>query len=118
MTREELKKALAKPTLTDTSYSGCEDYFDPWNDIISDVFGHYAKESDDKMIECLEAIRDRTTFKLIEKEFSYELMLYVLAGKGLIDYGTSPRGGWFVHADLLQTLIDKWKQYSIVVWSE
>jgi hypothetical protein len=47
-------------------------------------------------------------------------MLYVLAGHGLLEYGTSPRGGWpdQIAADVWQTLIDKCEAYAAVLWHE
>lgn len=111
--RETLEAALAKPsrqTEDDIDVS----FFDPWGDVISGICGSYADESDELMIMALEAVRDRQTFEMIKTHgFAAEFMLYVLAGHGLLEYGTSPRGGWPDPdiADLWERLIDKWKAY-------
>lgn len=115
---ERLKTALAKP-LPDASDLVHSEVFDPWHDVIIGIYGSYASESDDLMIEALEAVRDRTTFEYIEKRgFVGEFMLYVLAGHGLIEYGTSPRGGWPDPSvrDFWVPLIEKWKAYRKVMW--
>lgn len=115
--REKLQAALDKPIAEKRDMQSCED-FDPWDDVVSNIYGSYAKESDDLMIETLEAVRDGKTFELIEqKGFIIEFMLYVLAGHGLTEYGTSPRGGWPDQRDLWQPLIDKWKAYRDMAWS-
>lgn len=119
MKREELIEALDKPLPTNADDLGDDEFFDPWQDIIKGIHGSYASECDELMIETLEAVRDGTTFDLIEKRgFVVEFMLYVLSGHQLTDYGTSPRGAWPTHRDLWQPLIDKWTGYSKVHWSE
>jgi hypothetical protein len=48
-------------------------------------------------------------------------MLYVLAGHGLLDYGTSPRGAWIdgsITADEWSRLIAKYERYYVAVWGE
>lgn len=116
--REKLEAALAKPIAENREMS-CDDHFDPWEDVIENIYGSYSSESDDLMIETLEAVRDGKTFELIEqKGFIIEFMLYVLAGHGLTEYGTSPRGAWPDQRDLWQPLIDKWKAYRNMAWSE
>lgn len=117
--REKLEAALAKPTPTKDDL-GDSEFFDPWEDLISNIYGSYSSESDDLMIEVLEAVRDGKTFDLIkEKGFVAEFMLYILAGNGWLEYGTSPRGGWPIHSvkDLWQPLIDKWEEYYEASWS-
>lgn len=117
--REALEAALALPLPEGRGGFGSVDCFDPWEHVIHGIYGSYSSESDDLMIEVLEAVRDRKTFELIEsKGFAAEFMLYVLAGHQLTDYGTSPRGGWPEHPDLWQPLIDKWKAYRDVAWSK
>lgn len=93
ITSEQLAAAIALPLpIFDIPFAyAC---FNPWSDIIKGIAGHYSTESDTVMIEVLEAVRDRRTYELIEdKGFAAEFLLYVLAGHGLIDYGSSPRGG-------------------------
>lgn len=118
--REKLLKVLALPVPDDSYSLGVDGYFTPWGDVIEGISGSYSSESDDLMIEVLEAVRDRRTFELMkEKGFIVEFTLYVLAGHNLIDYGGSPRGGWPAHEleDLWQPLIDKWKAYRDVAWA-
>ena len=115
---ERLKSALAKP-IPEDAYSIGDNVFDPWSDIIQGIHGSYSSESDDLMIEAMEAVRDRSTFVFIDQRgFAGEFALYVLSGHGLLEYGTSPRGGWPDHeiTDLWDTLIAKWKEYRAVVW--
>lgn len=115
--REKLQAALAKP-IAETRDMQSSDDFDPWEDVVTNIFGSYAKTSDDLMIETMEAVRDGTTFELIEKKgFIIEFMLYVLAGNDLTEYGSSPRGAWPDQRDLWQPLIDKWKAYRDMAWA-
>lgn len=118
--RERLIAALSKPVpnAVDGVHS---EVFDPWHDVIEGIHGSYASESDDLMIAAIEAVRDRTTFEMIEERgFAAEFVLYVLSGHGLTEYGTSPRGGWPdpAVADLWDALIDKWKAYAAIVWAD
>lgn len=118
--RTKLEAALAKP-IADDSDSIHSETFDPWGDVIEGIYGSYASESDELMIETLKAVKNKTTFDLIhEKGFIVEFMLYVLAGHGLIAYGTSPRGGWPdpTIADLWDALIEKWEAHAKMLWSE
>lgn len=123
MTKEEqLQTALAKPFPRPDGLceyeGGC---FNPWRDVIQGIYGDYNSEADRLMLGALEAVRDSTTFEFIEREgFAGEFMFYVLAGHGLIDYGTSPRGGWFSldFPELLDPLIEKWQAYSELTWAD
>jgi hypothetical protein len=117
--REKLLAALARPLPKSKEDVGCEEFFDPWQYIIQGIDGSYSSQSDDLMIEVMEAVRDRKTFNLIETQgFAAEFMLYVLSGHGLTEYGTSPRGAWPDQRDLWQSLIDKWKAYRDIVWND
>ena len=120
-TRERLIAALAKPVPSNEYEVGVEGFFDPWDDVIDGISGSYAEECDSLMIAALEAVRDRETFEYIEqKGFAGELMLYVLSGHGLTEYGTSPRGGWpdYEVADLWGALIEKWRAYAEFAWRD
>lgn len=119
-TREKLLAALAKPLPSDKDGLGCSDVFDPWEDVISGIHGHYSKQSDEIMLGALRAVRDRTTLDFMkENGFASEFSLYVLSGHGLTNYGTSPRGGWPDEqiADLWQPLIEKWESFTKIAWS-
>ncbi|RVO55121.1 hypothetical protein CN090_04160 [Sinorhizobium meliloti] len=116
--REKLEAALALPLPASVDDIGVEGFFDPWRHVINGIDGSYSSESDDLMIEVLEAVRDGTTFELIKSRgFIVEFMLYVLSGHDLTECGTSPRGSWPDQLDLWQPLIDKWKAYREVAWS-
>lgn len=117
--REKLLEALSKPNPTEDYNLGDPDYFDPWQDVISNIFGSYAGFCDVYFIETLKSIRDKTTSDLLEYRGKVaELILYIIAGHGLTDYGTSPRYPWPAHdiEDLWGTLIEKWEAYSEVAW--
>lgn len=116
--REKILAALAKPLPEDAQIIH-DGVFCPWEDVISGIYGCYSSESDNLMISAMEACQSRTTYDIIhERGFAAEFMFYVLAGHGLIEYGTSPRGGFPAPeiADLWQQLIDKWKAYRAIAW--
>lgn len=115
--RAKLETALAKPHAPPNEIS-CDD-FDPWSDVISGIHGSYSEASDDLFIGALIAVRDHTTWDFIKSEgFAGEFVLYVLSGHGYLNYGTSPRGGWWDEEleGLLQPLIDKWSEYARIHW--
>ena len=117
--KNRLAERLMKPLPNCTEDIGDPRFFDPWEDVIQGIYGNYSSECDMLFIEALKAVRDRKTFELIEKHrFSAELVLYILAGHGLTEYGTSPRGSWpdpsLVH--LWDALIKKWEAYAAVYW--
>lgn len=117
LTRELVEAALAKPSPEIRDDIGDVAFFDPWADVIHGIYGDYSSESDDLMIAALKAVRDSTTGEFMKaRGFAGELALYVLAGHGLTEYGTSPRYGWPDPRikDLWQPLIDKWEAYAIV----
>lgn len=117
----KMRNALDKPLPQVREDIGDDEFFDPWEDIIHGIWGSYAAKSDALAISTLEAVRDKRTFDFIKDEgFSAEFMLYVLAGHGYLNYGTSPRGGWPDEsvADMWQELIDKWKAYYEIHWGE
>ena len=118
--KKRLRIALNKP-LPDHERLGDPDQFCPWRDVIQGISGDYASLSDELMIATLKAVRDRSTLDLIKDSgFIVEFMLYVLAGHGLIEYGTSPRGGWPDPdvEDMWQELIDKWEAWAVIAWQE
>lgn len=118
--RAKLQAALNKPLPEHHDLMRLE-VFDPWEDVISGIFGSYASICDTLMIDALEAVRDKKTFEFIDTYgVAGELALYILAGHGLTEYGTSPRGAWPDPevADLWQPLIDKWRAYYRIYWEE
>lgn len=114
--REKIKAALAKP-VSDNEHHG-DECFNPWEDVIDGIYGQYSSQSDALFIAALEAVRDNNTFDFIDEVgFAGELALYILAGHGFLEYGTSPRGGWWELGDhLLIRLISKWKRYANAEW--
>lgn len=56
--REDLRAALALPLPATAEDVGCEGFFSPWGNVIRGIHGDYSSESDDLMIETLEAVRD------------------------------------------------------------
>lgn len=118
--RAKLEAALAKPIAADDQPIHSET-FDPWGDVIQGIYGDYSSESGELMLETIKAVKNGTTFDLMkQKGFIVEFMLYVLAGHGLTEYGTSPRGAWPdpLVADLWDELIEKWEAHNKMLWSE
>lgn len=118
--RARIVAALAKPLPADDQDVG-KFTFNPWEDVIEGISGGYSSQSDAIAIEALEAARDRTTFDFISRVgYAGEFMLYVFAGHGMVNYGTSPRGCWpdETITELWQPLIDKWRAYYVVYWGE
>ncbi|WP_374322609.1 hypothetical protein [Brevundimonas sp.] len=118
--RSSLVEALVKPIAPSSDEQSC-DFFDPWDDVMGGIHGSYSSASDQLMVEALEAARDRSTFDFINRRgFVGEFALYVLSGLGMLNYGSSPRGGWPDEdiADLWQPLIDKWIAYADVAWGQ
>lgn len=116
--REKLEAALRKPLMAFED-SPSDDEFDPWGDVISGIYGNYSSEMDDIFIDALKAVRDGQTFVFIARRGAAgEMALYALAGHGLTEYGTSPRGAWPDPAvkDLWQPLIDKWDAHRRLAW--
>lgn len=117
--REKVLEALRKPDPAEYYNLGDPDYFDPWEDVISNIHGAYAGFCDVYFIEALKAIRDRTThdFMIMRGDVA-ELILYIISGHGLTEYGTSPRYAWPLEEieDLWDALIEKWETYSNLMW--
>ena len=116
--QQKLEAALAKPLPEDLATAG-RDKFDPWGDVVSGIYGNYNSACDQLYIEALEAVRDSRTYEFVETHgLAGEMVLYVLAGHQLTDYGTSPLGPWpdLDIRHLWQQLIDKWKAYYAIAW--
>lgn len=112
--RKKLITALEKPVTNDLSVES----FNPWEDIITGIYGSYSSAMDLIFINALKAVRDRTTFDFIFNNDAHEMALYVLAGQGYTEYGTSPRSGWPDSwcADLWDDMIAKWEEYYALTW--
>lgn len=119
---EELKRQLTLPVCKDGSdeYFKAEgEIFDPW-EIFPCFYGSYSSAFDEMAIEVLEAIQNRASF--VGESLAHEMFREVLCTSGFCDYGTSPRGCFpdrrTDFAELLPTLIEKWKQYYTVEWGD
>ncbi|TPE53090.1 hypothetical protein [Amaricoccus solimangrovi] len=117
-TRTKLEVALAKPLPGDDAPIDMDE-FDPWEDVIHGIYGGYSSESDAMMIAALKAVRDKTQAEFMDQwGFAGEFALYVLAGHGLTEYGTSPRYAWPSPeiAGLWDQIIAKWEAFSAIRW--
>lgn len=112
---EKLQKHLAMPVATDPLDNGCEGFFDPW-EIFPAFYGSYNGEFDELAIRVLTEIRDR----VFCHDLAGEMFREYLCVNNLCDYGSSPRGCFptMRFAPLLPELIEKWKAYSAMQWSE
>lgn len=120
MTRQQLEEALAKPLPASSDAVDARD-FSPWGDVICGIDGNFSGESDRLMVEALKALRDGRAMEFVEAgDFSREFALYVLAGHGLLECGTSPRSGWPSpeFSDLWDALIAKWESYAKIIWED
>lgn len=120
-TRAKIEALLAKPNIpADDSHSSGE-CFDPWEELFPNIYGFHNSEMDVLFIEGLKAVRDHRTFEYSKNPqfgLGAELVMYILAGHDLTEYGTSPRGGRAMQAieDLWQPLIDRWIEYFEIYW--
>lgn len=119
MKRENLQKALSKPTPKNDWEYGQSEFFDPWQDVFPNIDGGYAADCDVLMVSALECVLEHKPFEIIDSHgFAGEFALYVLSGHDLTEYGTSPRGAW-PHpsvSDLFPSLIQKWKDCYKAKW--
>lgn len=118
--RNQIETLLAKPNRPSHEMYSSGEFFEPWQELFPNIYGNYSSEMDVLFIEALKAVRDRQLREYQEKYKAGELVMYILAGHELIDYGTSPRVGYAnpVIADLWQTLIDRWIEYYEIAWDE
>lgn len=95
--------------------------FDPWA-LFPGVTGGYNSDVDVLAIMTLKAIRDRTTFNLLDGPdgTAAELFLGMFCGHHYGDYGTSPRGTFpTVEVKvLMDQWIEKYEQWFRVVWAD
>lgn len=120
-TIDRLKEELAKPFPKEEWEKGTEDVFDPWN-VFPCFYGSYSSEFDDMAILVLENIRDGKWGADHGEGLAHEMFREVLCTSDLCDYGTSPRGcfpNWGSgFAELMPTLIEKWRDYRRLEWGE
>lgn len=115
-----LAEVLAKPDASNEEELVDPQYFSPWNDLFPRVFGSYSSAMDDVFIDALKVTRggegqphDRRNIFRAKHGDAGELALYILAGHGFTEYGTSPRTAWPdpTVADQWDLLITKWENY-------
>lgn len=118
--KARLRAALNKPT-PKLEYDLEDVFFNPWDDLMGGTVSPYNSEIDRLAIDVLEAIRDRTTFELLDgdRSLAAEIFMHMLA-VWLCDYGTSPRGVFprLGLEGMWQELIDKWRAWADWHWSD
>jgi hypothetical protein len=116
-TAEWLRSMLDRPLSESDEWITADD-FNPW-ELFPGIVSAYSSSLDELAISVLKAVRDRTTFEILEgpQGLAAELFMHMLADR-LCTYGTSPRGVWPVHPvqPIWQELIDKWEAYAKVMW--
>lgn len=112
--------ALDKPT-PQTEDDISDEFFNPWDDLMEGCVHAYNSELDRLAVDVLEAVRDRTTFDLLEGDrgLAAELFMHMLS-VWLCDYGISPRGVFPAAGidSMWQELIDKWVAYADASWGD
>jgi hypothetical protein len=113
------------------------EYWDPW-DVMRVPLGGYSSEVDGDVIRVLRAIRtglansraDNAGHGFYCTEIAealglapshVELLQYMFCSAGWCEYGTSPRGCWFVHdkgENFGDRLIEAWEAYYLRHWGE
>lgn len=111
---EELAALLAKPMPQEEYDIGNVDMFNPW-DLFPALYGSYGGEFDQCAIAVLEELRDGRKER---RDLGAEMLREMLCSMGLCNYGTSPRVCFPepVFAEMLPTLIEKWRAYSLLQW--
>lgn len=95
--------------------------FDPWLEL-----GLYAvsynSQIDADVINVLKCVKQKKFSTDIAKELNLpdqyvELIMSILASKNILEYGTSPRGGWFnMSNEEADAYIKKWEDYYYRTW--
>jgi hypothetical protein len=89
--------------------------FDPWEE-----FGlrcvNYNSQIDEDMINVMKCIKNKKYNSDIAVELNLseqyvELLQSILCSKNICEYGTSPRGCWFMHSIDADEYINKWQEY-------
>lgn len=109
-----LAEVLAKPDASNEEELGDSRYFNPWSDLFPHIYGNYSGVMDELFIDALKACHSRQHQAFHAKYGDMgELALYILAGHGLTEYGTSPRFAWpdLTIADQWPLLITKYENY-------
>jgi hypothetical protein len=116
-------EVMARPMASDRrNLFNCYDddtpmFFKPW-DIFPAVYGTYSAEFDNMAIEVLTSVLEGRAY---EEPLSHHMFREMLCVVGLCDYATSPRGCFPNYTEggieaILSELLEKWKQYRIVLW--
>lgn len=111
---ERLAEILAMPLPVTEHEIGSDGLFDPW-DLFPQIYGSYDSEFDKCAIEVLSEIHKR---KKVRSDLGAEMFREMLCTADFCDYGTSPRSCFSTSpfAEMLPTLIEKWKAYSLINW--
>lgn len=112
---ERVAAELAKPFDDGSMNSG--DYFDPWS-LFPALYGSYSSEFDVLAVEVLTDLQNGTHER---RDLAAEMFREMLCTSHLCDYGTSPRVCFPTHGHfkpLIPQLIEKWKAYYAVRWSQ
>lgn len=110
-----LAEILAKPDVPSEDDIIDPDYFHPWNDLFPHIYGSYSGGMDEVFIAALKTLRGDNSKPVFRAKYGElgELVLYILAGHGFTEYGTSPRSAWVEPsiAPVWDLLITKWEKY-------
>lgn len=92
--------------------------FDPWQEWGLDCVS-YTSQIDEDVINIMECIKYKMycsdiSIKLNLPEQYIELIQSILCSKDICEYGTSPRGCWFINTP--EQYINKWKEYYKNKW--
>lgn len=115
-----LRAALDKPLPVTKEDLGVEEFFNPWQDLMEGMVGPYDSDIEDLALDVLRAVRDRTTFTLLndpQRGLAAQMFMHMLA-VWLCDYGTSPRGVFPVFREMWDELIAKWEAYAKIAWAD
>lgn len=112
---ENLQALLALP-LPEDEHDQHNGTFDPWR-LFPCLYGSYSGDFDRCAIEVLTELVER---KCVRDDLGAHMFREMLCTAHLCDYGTSPRVCFPTERfrPLVQTLLEKWKAYSLIVWGD
>lgn len=112
---EKVAELIKLPVADELDQTECERNFDPWE--IFPVYGTYSSDFDECAIAVLEELRDG---KKVRDDLGAEMFREMLCRMELCDYGSSPRVCFPTTGfkEVLPAFIDKWKEFSAMVWGK
>lgn len=112
---ERLQALLAKPDIENDEFRSDAE-FDPW-DLFPALYGTYSEEFDDLAIDVLERIAEH---RVDDESLAHEMFREMLCTAELCSYGSSPRCCFPTERfkPLLPILIQRWKRYREIAWSD